>query len=161
MSRADEQSLRGARFGAALMLPADKAGNGSLIHKVVPASNGEARDVHFVEVQRAVFGLPVFVIRRVGRPFGQHAQKAPALRHAPEEFGTQQQRVGAPAPGGVESAARASHRTPLSRAAKQAPLSWVAETAVLLSSLPSAAPSLFSLSLLLQMQMAGAREHQP
>ena len=56
---------------ATLVLPSLKAGDRSLIHEVVPASNGEAWDVHFVEMQRAVFGLPVVIVGGMCEPLGQ------------------------------------------------------------------------------------------
>ena len=50
------------------MLPTLEAGDGSLIHKVVPASDGEAWYIHFVEVQRTVFGFPIVVISWMPEP---------------------------------------------------------------------------------------------
>ena len=53
-----------------MLLPPPKAGNRSLIHEVVPTADGETGNVHLVEVQRAVLGFPVVIIRWMLEPFG-------------------------------------------------------------------------------------------
>ncbi len=51
------------------MLPALKAANRTDIHEVEPTANGEAGDVHLVEMPRAILLLPVFVVGWVCEPF--------------------------------------------------------------------------------------------
>ena len=54
-----------------MLLPALKAGDGALIHEVVPAADREAGHVHLVEVQRTIFVSPVVVVVRMRHPFLQ------------------------------------------------------------------------------------------
>ena len=65
----NDQLLLAARVLATVMLPSLKTGDGSLVHKVVPASNGEARNVHLCEMERTVFVLPIVIEVRMSQPF--------------------------------------------------------------------------------------------
>lgn len=52
-----------------MVLSTLKAGDGSLVHEVVPAADGEAGNVHAVEVQRAILIAPVVIVSGVPEPF--------------------------------------------------------------------------------------------
>ena len=53
-----QQLLFAARIRPAVMLAADVTLDRADVHEVVPASEGEARHIHLVEVPRGVFQLP-------------------------------------------------------------------------------------------------------
>ena len=66
----NQQLLPPPGVGTGEVLAANVAGDRALVHEVVPAANGEAGDVHLVEVKTAVFLLPVVVEGGVFKPFG-------------------------------------------------------------------------------------------
>ena len=67
--RPDDQLLLAARVLATVMLPSLKARDGTLVHKVVPASDCEAWYVHLCKVERTVFVLPIVIEVRMHQPF--------------------------------------------------------------------------------------------
>ena len=76
----NQQLLLSDRSRAAAVLAALETGNRPLVHEVVPAADGETRNVHSSEVPRAVLGLPVLVVIGVLEPLGH--QRPVVCRHA-------------------------------------------------------------------------------
>jgi hypothetical protein len=64
----DYKPLFAARVGPALLLPSWEAGDRAMVHEVVPTADHETRHVHSVEVERAVFVLPIVVVVRIVEP---------------------------------------------------------------------------------------------
>ena len=69
--RANHQALVRSRQDIAPPLAADVAVDRAHIHEVEPTANRNAGNVHLVEMERAVLGLPVVVIRGMLQPLFQ------------------------------------------------------------------------------------------
>ena len=81
------------------MLPSDETLHRADTHKVVPTAHGKAGDIHFVEMQRSIFGSPVVIVVRMREPFfhqrhvvfryaadRSHPNKSIRLGSAPDEI---------------------------------------------------------------------------